>query len=392
MRFDAAKALDVFQELGDPRFAGPDCETRVADFVAEQFAGMGWQVENDRVVGSGFPEWAASWASWLGFGIVMTVALTIVWTFGSQWPAYGFGWPLLILGALWLYLALRLGFRFGWDLPPKATAPLVVARRGHQSLPFCRVIFQTPIGRISADHHTPSSWLSSIWGEILCIFLIYDVYSIALDGHHLPLSLFHMKIFGFGLLVLLWIYVAGRAISAIRSRRTRHILEPADRTGVAVLLELARTWSSPRTHRVEIVFAGAGGQLFDFAGTRAMTRWVSAESPRIPTLRLNWFAPGIGKKLVIASRNLRDLARTASESLWLPSDLTSRSFRRTDLWPSDRGHQDFVAFIGADYGKWFRGADRVDSSALHHTAQLATEIALRWIKQQQPAQAPDSAA
>ena len=218
MRFDAAKALEMFQKLGDPRFAGPDGEARVADLVAEQFASMGFQVENRAVVGSGFPAWAVSWVSWLGFGFAMTAAMAVVWTFRSEWPTHVFGWPLLILAILWLILALRLGFRFGWDLPPKSTAPLIVARKGPDSSPCCRVVFQTPIGRISADPHESSSWLSSVWGEILCIFLVYDAFSLTLDSHHTPGSLSHSRLWGLSLIGLLWIYVAGRVISAWRSQ------------------------------------------------------------------------------------------------------------------------------------------------------------------------------
>src|SRR5262249_22512657 len=198
-------------------------------------------------------------------------------------------------------------------------APIVVAWRHCESTPSCRVVFQTPLGRLSAKSH-------------------------------------HSKL----------------------------PLEPGDRTGVAVLLEMARTWSTPRAHRVEIVLAATGGQAFDFAGARAMVRSLAArESRDIPTLRLLWLAPGIGKEVVIVSRSHRELAQSAARSLWIPHRLASRWFRRIDLWPPEQLNGDFVALIGAGYLKRFREQDVVNSATLHHAAQLATEIALRWIKRQQ---------
>src|SRR4051794_31371530 len=51
MRFDTSRAMGIFEELGDPRFAGPEGETQVADFVADRSAGMGLQVERREVSG-----------------------------------------------------------------------------------------------------------------------------------------------------------------------------------------------------------------------------------------------------------------------------------------------------------------------------------------------------
>ena len=49
MKFDAARAEATFRELGDPRYAGPDGEARVADFLAGRFESMGYRVERREV-------------------------------------------------------------------------------------------------------------------------------------------------------------------------------------------------------------------------------------------------------------------------------------------------------------------------------------------------------
>src|SRR5713226_4651676 len=73
MRFDVAQALKTVEELGDPRFAGPDGEAQVADFVAERFERMAYPVERREVVGSSDPQRVALWAGWLRYCALITV-------------------------------------------------------------------------------------------------------------------------------------------------------------------------------------------------------------------------------------------------------------------------------------------------------------------------------
>ena len=69
MKFDASRALKIVEELGGPRFAGPDWEARTAEFVAERMSALGLQVERCEVIGSRFPTRVAPWAGWLGYGV-----------------------------------------------------------------------------------------------------------------------------------------------------------------------------------------------------------------------------------------------------------------------------------------------------------------------------------
>ena len=73
MKFDAARASAIFEKLGDPAFAGATGEDRIADFVANEFQRMGWNVGRREVEGSRFPQRVGPWIGWLGYGALVTV-------------------------------------------------------------------------------------------------------------------------------------------------------------------------------------------------------------------------------------------------------------------------------------------------------------------------------
>jgi hypothetical protein len=385
MKFDPERALRIVEELGAPRFAGPDGEVHEADYVAHQLSKMGLQVQRRDVTGSRIPQFAVASLNWLGFGVVMTAAVAIVSTFGYRWPTAVLGWPLLILASMWLVFGLGQGLRFGWNIPPRGTAPLVVARTQTEILPSCRVVFQTPVGRLSACSDRHPTWLSGKVAALLYVFLMFDAGSAGRYDSYFPGGAFYSRALRGGLLGLLWVFIVARLTWERRSRPSARTLELADRTGLAVLLEMARTWSPARLPRAEIVFAAAGGQMLDFAGARAMLRSIHNESSGVPTLLVLWFAPGIGTNLIIASRDLRDLAEAAAKSLWIPHRLASRWYRSSALWPSLRSHGETVSLLSASYQDGSHTTSVVDPASLGTTAQLATEIGLRWAKEQQAA-------
>jgi len=391
MKFDTSRALRVVEELGDPRFAGPDGEEAEAGYIAEQLAPTGWQVYRRKVVASGFPRLAVSWISWLGFGVLITLAMTIVWTFGNRRPSQFLGIPLLLLGLLYFYLALYRGFQFGWNLPPERTASLVIVRLPSERPPSCRVVLQTALGRLSLRRRERSRWQLLALAVVLLLLLI-DVATVSsfapVPQRFFPASGHSERSLSVILLLVLWVLVLGRISREIADDRSGWPLDLADRTGIGVLLEMARTWSPLRSQNVEILFAATGGQAYDFAGARSLGGWLQAESREIPTLLLIWFAPGIGREFTIVSHECRDLAFRAAKSLWLPHSPPPVLFRSVDLWPADRSHRDFIALFSARYLDQSPKKDVIDPATLSHTAQLVTEIAMRWIKSQQTP--PDS--
>jgi len=95
-------------------------------------------------------------------------------------------------------------------------------------------------------------------------------------------------------------------------------------------------------------------------------------------------APGVGQELTIRGRPKALLRQSceAAKSLWIPVKtvvmppgmLLGRS------WPVPNRFPDHIVLTGASY----RDAKPppVDPAALARAAQLALEIALRWVKQQ----------
>src|SRR5262249_52840308 len=111
---------------------------------AERFAGMGLQVERRDALGSPFPQRAAPWIGWLGYGFSVT-------------SAYGLMWLKPIAASLIAVLPLLLGFglfelitshglRPGRRRPPLKSAPVVVASIPSGPPPPLRVVFQAAAG------------------------------------------------------------------------------------------------------------------------------------------------------------------------------------------------------------------------------------------------------
>ncbi|MCA1685552.1 MAG: hypothetical protein LC745_06115, partial [Planctomycetia bacterium] len=147
--------------------------------------------------------------------------------------------------------------------------------------------------------------------------------------------------------------------------------------GLALLVELARTWPRRTDADVETRFVAAGGVSIDGAGMKALDREIRTRWPPKPTLLVVLLAPGIGRRLTLASPGLADLAKKAADSLWVPN----RVAPSTSLW-NDLGlpgfDRDLVGIFGTVEGS---ARPSVDFGSLQRAGQLATEIAMRWVKQ-----------
>ena len=130
----------------------------------------------------------------------------------------------------------------------------------------------------------------------------------------------------------------------------------ADRTGPAFLVELARAWPKALAAQVEGVFAAAPRY-------RAIRQALSAGTGR--TLSITLDAPGVGAIFLIGRGTVADLAVAAARDLWIPH----RSSR-----PLVGSGGTSVVIRGARDGR------PPDHALLAATAQLVTELALRWAK------------
>ena len=76
---------------------------------------------------------------------------------------------------------------------------------------------------------------------------------------------------------LLWLLVLVRLFPYLKSARHPGLRD--NRTGLAVLLELARTWPRRADARIEVHFVAVGGQGLDGAGSRALEESIRTNGP-----------------------------------------------------------------------------------------------------------------
>jgi len=159
---------------------------------------------------------------------------------------------------------------------------------------------------------------------------------------------------------------------------------PGDGSGPALLVEMARAWPKAWSARFEPLLVAAGGMNFGFAEIREMVRLFREEGDEKPTLVVVILAPGVGQELTIRGRprTLLRLVQDAARSLWIPvkTVVLPPGMLWGPSWPSTNRVPDHIVLTGCSY----RDAQPppVEPAALARAAQLAAEIALRWVKQQ----------
>jgi hypothetical protein len=161
-----------------------------------------------------------------------------------------------------------------------------------------------------------------------------------------------------------------------------------NRTGLALLLELARAWPRGRDSRIESRFVATGGRTLDRAGLRALIHAIGTEWPARPTLIVDWLAPGIGAGLAILEQGTETLAAAAARDLWIPHRVMHRAAVGRQHWPLGRHGPGYIGMVGdAVAAQRAPGAAlAIEPDALGRTAQLATEVALRWARRKQKAE------
>lgn len=143
---------------------------------------------------------------------------------------------------------------------------------------------------------------------------------------------------------------------------------PNSPTGIALLLELARTFPQTLHDRPEVRVVGVGGP--PGAGTRSLIRSLRSTWPDKSTLLVVVLAPGHGRETEIGGCAAGlPLARRAAADLWIPA----RAVRRS-RWPRLRPVDALVTLRGA------RREPPAQPAAILALAQLIEELALRWAK------------
>ncbi len=401
MKFEVERAGADFRELGDARFAGPDGEAQVVDFLAGRFESIGYRVERREATGSRFSPRVALWLGCLGCGAILTANYGLLRREGVMsailaWivARMGFNWQSAMLGG-----RIRLGGRH----VPLEASPLAIAwpRGDEVAAAPVRVIFQSALGVPG-----PGPWYSVAWARPLYTWLLRAIHgfllvliAIRLGAYFVPARVggfaLDSYLVGFvypGLMVAVWIGIASVLAWEYRPGSRVERSSRTDRRGLAVLLEMARSWPRISARPVEPVFVATGDELLERAASRELVRLLRSEWSGKPTLLVLLVGPGAGNRLGIfaaeaAPSGLYDLVDDAARSLWIPTQ-NEDVLASASLW-SHGAYRPSVAIVGSDPRAFF--GDAVDPQALSLAAQLATEIALRWAKQPKPTATPEPA-
>lgn len=167
-----------------------------------------------------------------------------------------------------------------------------------------------------------------------------------------------------------------------RSPRRKPKSSTDEYSGPAFLLELARSWPASRSDRIETICVVGAMPEVGHVVTQRILSLIETESSAKPTLLVTVYGPGIGPELVIDARRHRAFVEAAARDLWIPlrtrsvNPLSSLGFFQAFR---DRNEDD-VRISGSRPGG--ETVTELDGGALDRTAQLCTEIALRWARQQ----------
>ncbi len=378
MKFEASRVVQTVEQLGDARFTGPGGLARAADFIAEGFHGFQWQTDRRELRGSRFGELAFGRTAVIGFATLITIAVFCWLTPGQFTLAHRAGMVLCLTALLWECLRSAHCRYGGWNWPPWERVPLIVARPTMNCSAAVRVVFQVPLGEV-----LPASLPDP---RFMLMIVLYLAVLFLLKAKGLPGWLFLVAA-GLGQAAIWFKAIRGFRLFPSNSESSA-ASSAAERSGPAFLLELARSWPGSRSERLETICVAAGGQRLGHAGAREVLRLLKREWQDKPTLLVIVHGPGIGQEIVIEARRNRPLAATAANDLWIPHrTMTTNPFSAlTFLWPFQNSFKDYVALFGV--GCLGEKETKLDGGALDRTAQLCTEISLRWARQQRQKPAP----
>lgn len=269
---------------------------------------------------------------------------------------------------------------------------MIARPKAHTSAPV-RVVFQAVLGGLQTDFF-PSLRLSR---PLTMMMLYFCVACMAMlgwavrSGTHTTLA-GALDFAAIGCLTLTWLAVLCILVREIGQSRSANASQWADRRGLAVLVETARSWPRNRSTQIEPIFIAAGGETLDNAGSREVIQLLASELPAKPSLLLLFFAPGAGAehRVVEVIRDdfaSMDLAKAAADSLWIPLHRAD-SWMFVQSWPLEKplliAMHSRAAGVFALMGSGSSASREVpvEPRFFEHTSQLATELALRWARMQ----------
>jgi hypothetical protein len=303
-------------------------------------------------------------------------ALAVATHAGSTWPVR----LALALGALlWLRVTTVEGFHLRGLWPRRVATTSVIAWREPEGTepPPLRVVFHTALDTFDPGRELVPGWLGT---PVIAALLSAQIFAdLTVNRNPLGMPRWFWPWAGVLCWCLLVAALSARIVLMVGGRGRPGVVD--NRTGLAVLLELARGWPRGTTQRIETRFAATGGRALDRAGLRALVHAIDRDWPARPTLVIDWLAPGIGPGLALLEQGTDHLAETAAADLWIPHHVVHRPGLRREHWPFGRHGPGYIGMVGSAAAA--PSPPAVSPEALGRAAQLATEIALRWARKKQ---------
>jgi hypothetical protein len=371
MKFDVARAMATVQTFDFPRPALGEGPRQGSSLLADRLEASGWVVERCQTRDAGRTSFLAMGTSLIGVALAFSLWRALRITFPVL-PVAGrlaaFVCALLVLVGV---VALAVGRRrlqrlVEWLASQRSRE----AKKGMENLvgahpsdadPPARVVFLTYLDAPARA----GKWEDALWTVVfVALALVVSAETPAAWGPWL--------LVGFELLLV----ICYATVCFPLARRS-----PGDNgSGLALLAELAQALP-PRIHeRLEVRLAAVGGHSVGQLGALSLAEQARRCWPAKPTLFVNFDAPGQGTCVILVGRGPElEIAESAAKDLWLPHRLARWSLRPLDHRPFA-----FCGFPALSLAGDSRAA-RIDPAALAATAQLATEIALRWARTQGPA-------
>ena len=347
-KFETTSALIVADTLSGPRLAGSIGARRAEESVADALRKHGLPVVERYAGGIDVADLMIMTLLLLGLGA--SLGLTARAAFPTvPWWVRGAALLSLFIGAL-VGSAVREHSR-----GTHAKIPILIASMPGRPDPVARLVIVTglltPRGRVFEAGQSVALFAA------LSVGFVTLAPSVAATAHTSPAA-------AWGLIVVQWAAL-GLGLLLGPNRRTCRPTRGDNRTGLGMVVELARTWPRPLSDRVETLFVVTPDYRVlapSFKGGK-------------PTLVLILDSPAVGTETRIVGRGwARDLVVQAAGNLWLPYRSVLRVDRRLGLKGFRKSGIDAVALCGR------RDDSPIDAATLRGAAQLVTEVALRWAR------------
>ena len=271
-----------------------------------------WMSNRRGLTGSRFPRWAAFWLDWPVYGLLVTAVYGLVVQKNNLIATCGL--ILSLFCGPWLNAVKLKRTRPGRRRSPLETAPVVIGTLPEKAAAPIRVVFLAVISGVEVDSF-PFPFRGFVKRVVVYGFLylfptVWAMMSLTLrptliqDPRKVDEAMAYRVLTRYlypAFLVALWL-----GILMVLSREYRRSARgagknPLDRSGLAGLVEMARTWPRIGSRAIEPLFVVAGGQRLDYAGSREVVRLLKSEWSSKPFLLMLLFAPGTGEGLFLCT-------------------------------------------------------------------------------------------